>query len=270
MIQKIFSNLGLSAIRVVGLPIVIRMWWGFFLNLPSIIRKRNLFPIDQYMSTINELKINGQYGQFRVRPAAIDKMIVEESTTFSSIRELYIRNCYFKFHDFDPREIKTVLDLGANRGLASTMFTPFAEKIVSIEANPLFKEVIHFNVVETNGFKDHHIGCFFVDRHQSQDGLQPNTITIAEIISKYHLDQIDFLKIDIEGSEFAIFDMLPFNIIRYLSMEVHPQAGSVADLIDILKQNSFSFVMANSRLTVTNNLDDVDYIYARNDRLLKE
>lgn len=265
MLNKLISNLGFNAIKVLGLKTTMKMWKGLVLNLAQIGRERNLIPIDKYMSKERKMRIHHAYGSFFVNPSYVDQAIVEESYCFGSVRELYVNNCYFKYHNFDKKEIKTVVDFGANRGMFSTMCTPFAKKIVAIEAIPKYIEIIKYNVAELNGFNNIEIGNFFIsNQKEGVSEFGSPFITIDGMLTKYGLTEIDFLKIDIEGGEFEIFDKLPFDRIKYLSMEVHRDIGYPQNIIDTLKKNNFDLITTTSHFDITTDVDRIDYIYAKN------
>jgi len=70
---------------------------------------------------------------------------------------------------------------------------------------------------------------------------------MQDIFQKYNLDKIDFVKIDIEGSEFALFNNPSWlKNIKYLSMEVHPEYGDVGQIENTLTSFGFSYILADS------------------------
>lgn len=267
MYRKIVSNLGVRAIRTLGWKITARMWLGFLLYLPEIIRVRNLFPMDKFMSTLTSIKIKSKFGRFTINPSRIDNLIAEESSAFSSVRELYVKDCYLRYHQIDRNEIKTLVDLGANRGMVSAMFTPVAERIVAIEAQEKYNQVIQEIITVQNKFANVSIGNYFVG---SNEFILQNEhkVTFAFIQQHYGLTSIDFLKMDIEGSEFDIIHGLPFPIIKYISMEVHRDIGDPGTIAQVLSLNNFGYILADSSFVITQDYNKVDYIYAWNNSLV--
>jgi hypothetical protein len=267
MYHKLISNLGQRAIRTLGWSVTTRMWMAFVMRLPQIIRKRNLYPIDKAMSSLSEIPINGRFGVFTINPSAIDRMIVEGSSAFSAIRELYVKDCYLRYHQIDATQIKTMVDLGANRGMVSAMFTPIADKIVAIEAQDKYNPVINDVLAVQNKFTNFQIGNYFVGSHEFCLPSE-HKVSFAFIQEHYKLDTIDFLKMDIEGSEFDIIEELPFEIIKYISMEVHRDCGDPAVIGKTLSNHNFGYIMTDSTFRKTNAFGEVDYIYAWNKTLV--
>jgi hypothetical protein len=55
---------------------------------------------------------------------------------------------------------------------------------------------------------------------------------MEELLERHRVESVDFLKIDIEGSEFDLFRGAPawLHRVRRIAMEVHPEFGPVAEL----------------------------------------
>jgi FkbM family methyltransferase len=123
---------------------------------------------------------------------------------------------YYK--KFVNEEDKVILDLGANIGLVSIHLSPYADKIISVEPTPSrFNILKHF----TKGFKN--IECvqgaisykkeitqFYILEDTTENSLMSGkggieisvqAYTLKNIIDMFNLETIDFVKIDIEGSE---------------------------------------------------------------------
>jgi len=122
---------------------------------------------------------------------------------------------YKKFVNEDD---KVIVDLGANIGLVSMHLSSYADKIISVEPTPS-----HFNILKhfTKDFKNiecvqgaisdkNEITQFYILEDQTENslmsgkgGIEVNvqTYTLKDIINMFDLKVIDFVKIDIEGSE---------------------------------------------------------------------
>ncbi|MGI0080868.1 MAG: FkbM family methyltransferase, partial [Nitrososphaerales archaeon] len=73
------------------------------------------------------------------------------------------------------------------------------------------------------------------------------TETIETLISKYGIKRIDFLKLDVEGAEFLLFERTDWlSIVRRVVMEVHPTLGSLSRIISILKNRGFAIEITNA------------------------
>ena len=88
-------------------------------------------------------------------------------------------------------------------------------------------------------------------------------ITFPALLELTGISRIDFLKIDIEGSEFMILPDLPFEKIAYVSMEVHQGMGDVAALIQTFRNNGFDVITATSDLIITSDHTRTEYLYAK-------
>jgi hypothetical protein len=66
-------------------------------------------------------------------------------------------------------------------------------------------------------------------------------ITVEELMKTYGIQHVDFLKMDIEGAEFAIFrDSVQWlDEVDNLAMEVHNTVGDPAEIIQRLQQKGF-------------------------------
>ena len=251
MIKKLITTLASNRWKVIGRSAQLKYTLAFILNSFNILRNRNLYEVDAFMANGTVYTIRHQYGQFKINPKAIDEIVKEDSKCFSGMREMYLKDCYFKFHKLNPEEIQTVLDMGANRGLFSLMCTPFAKRIIAIEANEKYNEAIRYSIEKLNQFAHLEIGNFFIGEKDNHAGHFENRVTMEFMLRKYDIQSIDFLKMDIEGSEFEIWSTIPFASVRYLSMEVHPQFGSVEKLVTHLKSQGFKVMMATSEMKET-------------------
>jgi len=266
-LKKLWRNLGIKALPVLGGRVVCKMWIGAFLHLFSIIKERSLYPIDRFMADGTIYSIHNRFGIFKIDPLTIDQKIPEVSRCFSHIRELYIKNCYLKFHQIDEGQLDTVVDLGANRGMASVMFVPVAKRIIAIEALPQYVESIQYLVQQLNGYNNLQIGTYFVGKEDKllDDGQQ--IVRFSTMMKNFEIEQIDFLKIDIEGSEFEIVDDIPWSGVKYVSMEIHHEIGSAETIVQKLKDHQFDVIMATNDLVRTHDFRNADYLFARNTTL---
>ncbi len=80
-----------------------------------------------------------------------------------------------------------------------------------------------------------------------EDFLQVEALTLPEVINRYQVPRIDLLKMDVEGSEYNIFErsMPTFSSsVRRVIMEFHP-AGDTAkrnQLVGMLSQGGFELI----------------------------
>src|SRR5579875_3024493 len=127
LVRKLVANLGLRALLVLGPLAYLHYLLVFFQKLSAIRRAGDFKPLDQAMGARPlTVRVNGV--QFTVDCPHADQRITDGTFVFGIIRELYIRNCYLRFGVAKvARTARTVLDLGANRGVFSLMMAPRAE-----------------------------------------------------------------------------------------------------------------------------------------------
>lgn len=171
------------------------------------------------------------------------------STDVPTYEQVFIH----KEYNFDlKREPKVIIDAGANIGLASIYFAnkyPRA-KIISIEPEKTNFDLLKKNVApyknvtpvqaalwHENGeinLIDSGLGNWgFTTQANTSQGIVINhndpvahlvkALTIDKILDEYGLEQIDILKIDIEGSEKEVFDASSkwINRVDTLIVELH-------------------------------------------------
>ena len=173
--------------------------FSFIICIPQIISKKDLSPFDRTVGTIvKKLKINffGKKVNFPVNE------IENISYTYGLIREMVFRKCYFQFISKENlSSMKTVIDLGANRGAFSTLMTPFAERIIAVECNEKYQSSFKL-LMKENNFTNYTL----VNKFISGKDQGANYLSFDDLLQKNNIESVDFLKIDIEGSEFGLFD----------------------------------------------------------------
>jgi FkbM family methyltransferase len=163
-------------------------------------------------------------------------------TTDASIyREILLRGEYALDLPFTPA---TIVDAGANIGMASIYYAhryPEA-RIVAVEAEQSNFDVLRRNVApypnilpihaalwNRDGFvgvsePDPSTGGFgkwgFVTHEGS--GVQARAVTMRTLMTETNIQQIDLLKVDIEGSEKQVFESCDWmNNVRAMVIELH-------------------------------------------------
>lgn len=100
-----------------------------------------------------------------------------------------------------------------------------------------------------NDFRDKFSWSLRVE--ESFDG-KIQTITPTEAIQFFE-NQVDLLKIDIEGSEFEIFNeknsLAWLEEVRMIAVEVHEEFGSTRDIVSVLEKNGFE-TFCDGELTI--------------------
>lgn len=181
---------------------------------------------------------------------------------------------YLGDYDFTiPSEAPTIIDAGANVGLASIFFLSKYPKarILAFEPDPDLYRVCsqlhrnNHNVTVINSALDNQycfkqfsfpekdqLGGTLTDRksHETCILKKVRCETLSSYLEKFN--HVDFLKLDIEGSELAVLTESKklLKKVRYLFVEIHQGKGiprsSLEQIITILRDSGFSiFVLPN-------------------------
>jgi SAM-dependent methyltransferase len=269
MYSRVFKDIGWGAVKKLGIGQYFILLGNFFLSLPAIMRERSLNPLDKKMGRI--LKINYCGYKFGIDCGYADDTLDEKSYTFGAVRELYLRNCYLKHHDVELREINNVVDLGCNRGVFSLLAANFAEKVVSVDAQTQYADVYRHNMKLNNFSHCTLLNTFIGDGGAlAACGEWKEHKDLSQLMLEVGMDNIDFLKLDIEGSEYEFFRTINcLDKIRRLSMEVHLEFGDLKEIISCLENHDFSVILADRNLKITNDVNKSAFLYATNENNLK-
>ena len=174
-------------------------------------------------------------------------------------REIYLwddcsptKCCYEMFENIiKPGDV--VLDLGANIGLFSRKAAKIAGKVISVEASPEHFACLVENTSEFNNIE--YINALVVGNDNSGDTntvyshrSSKETITIEKIMKIYNLDKIDFIKVDIEGGEYALLSNTPIEVldkIDKISCETHDDIKNKDFYLPNKVRNSWTWFFNN-------------------------
>lgn len=212
--------------RVAGLGVALR-WLGCIVgNFGACRREGNLQPADRAMGP----------GPYTVRLRRAKARLFAEQV-IGGIREIWVRDVYL-FNDYvSINDGDTVLDLGANMGNFTMLALGHGPRVrvVGVEADPAHAAKWKKNIGQS-GWQDRAtlVQAFvggvtpYQERLASQertDGVP--TISQERLLTDNQIERIDFLKCDIEGSEFGLLtpDSPILRITRQLAIEVHKPAG---------------------------------------------
>ena len=187
--------------------------------------------------------------------------------------------------NFNSKLKKLIFDFGSNNGQNLSYFLEKAEIVVCVEANTILTEKIkkrfdrHINnnslfienvaLSEIDGVKDFYISkkndaLSTLIPPQNKENYQRITIpsmTPSNIIKKYRnkllLNEIEYIKIDVEGYDHIILDDLFKNNIypKYISAEVHD--SMVINLILKSPYKSFKFLEGNE---IGNSIKKIEFL----------
>ena len=87
---------------------------------------------------------------------------------------------------------------------------------------------------------------------------------IEELLDQHGLKTVDFVKMDIEGSEFSLFQAPNWlRRVKYLSMEVHPEFGRVQPLLEALDHHRFVWAICDNYFRQVDDPQNGNFVYAR-------
>jgi FkbM family methyltransferase len=223
-------------------------WYGAVLrHAPTILRERKFYSADREMQGhLNFFLFGGTC------PIDVDSINSTDNNGYCFLREFFVRQIYFRA--FKHLKFDTCLDLGCNTGIVTSILKQLAGpagRVVGIDALLYPANAYRAKINATPGITLHHgVICGESVRHDpaalhamcDKYGFDINlAISVSELMGLYGLHHIDFLKMDIEGAEFAIFrDSAPWlERVDNLAMEVHNKEGDPSAIIDRLRHAGF-------------------------------
>jgi FkbM family methyltransferase len=223
-------------------------WYGAVLrHAPTVVRERKFYSADREM--------RGKLTFFLFRgtfPIDVDSINSTDNNGYCFLREFFVRQIYFRA--FKHLQFDTCLDLGCNTGIVTSILKQLAGpagRVVGIDALVYPANAYRARINATPGITLHHgVICGESVRHDpaalhamcDKFGFDINlAISASELMGLYDLQHIDFLKMDIEGAEFAMFqDSAPWlERVDNLAMEVHNKQGDPSEIIDRLRHAGF-------------------------------
>ena len=194
------------------------------------------------------------------------------TTDTSTFRQVFKEDQY----RFDLENISTIIDAGANIGLASIVFgNKFPEaQISAIEPDKRNFELMQQNVTpygvktflagvwnKTSNLEVRDYGhgewAYRVEEVDQPSENSISAISIKDVMDQSGFDHIDLLKVDIEGSEREVFaegyeSWLPKT--RYIIIELHDRMreGASTSVFKAISHYNFSFQNRREILLFTN------------------
>lgn len=142
---------------------------------------------------------------------------------FSSTRCIYeMNNCIIDNNDI-------VVDLGSNVGFFTDYAAKKCKKVISVEGSAQIYSCLVKNTYQNGNIE--YINANIVDQNSSIHYTWSNNptklnLTIENLFDFCNLEKIDFLKIDIEGSEYEIFNNIDKSILKKINkiaIETHDE-----------------------------------------------
>lgn len=180
------------------------------------------------------------------------------------LKEIHVDKIYDPF--FIGKKDLVVVDCGANIGMTSLYFSQYASKVVSVEPTDAhfqcLSKMVEFNELKNvtpvklavgnrNGTQEFHHS-----KNSTMNSLSPlvndtgekeivETITLEDLFDQHGINQVDFLKIDVEGTEMDLICSESFarvaDRIKALSVEYHDWSGrNPGQLVQTLEKHGFT------------------------------
>lgn len=230
---------------VVGVPRATRWLAAILLRYPEVGRSRTLRPADAALEP----------GPIRVRHRSGAKAHLVGEGAASGAREIWARDVYLADGRLHIPPDATVVDLGANMGNFTilALATSPSTRAICVEADAATAAKLRRSLAQ-NGWEDRAMVIeAFVGGHLNLQHATPSevggeglesatpTISIDELLRRGDIDRIDFLKCDIEGSEFGLLDAPNALVDRAdrIAMEVHKTVGDSERLKRFLQECGF-------------------------------
>jgi FkbM family methyltransferase len=196
---------------------------------------------------------------------------------FGGAREMYCRRVYFQGRPMTLHPDDTVIDLGANMGLFTLLAATRCRRVVAVEAQAGFAREIESLLASKGLASKAHVENVLVggatglfSRREELEsashfgGVVAPSMKMSELLAKHHIDRVDFLKCDIEGSE---FDLIRggepwLDRVQRIAMEVHVGSGDPLRVAESLRQAGFTVELRDSDLRLQTGLTRDGYLYA--------
>jgi len=206
------------------------------------------------------------------------KKIVIDGKNFGLIREIFCSKCYFPPLDgFVLKRGDTVVDLGCNVGVFTLLAAKTANHVIAVDALSQFLPELENNLrfndcLDKVSIQLALVGSsrgVFAEKKQLQNSPYyseaPSRLSMNQICRIYRVERIDFLKVDIEGSEFDLFSVNNewLECVRTIAMEIHQHFGETDSIIKLLRRSGFQVWLRDKNgYFVDKLMDPIGYMYA--------
>jgi FkbM family methyltransferase len=241
MIAKLASDAaGLR--RACGFAVAARWVRNVAWHFPQCLRRRDLQAADVAMGR----------GPFLVRLGCAQALLAGESI-ITGVREVWVRDCYLAGGFLTIGGDDVVVDLGANIGTFTMLALGHSPgvRVVAVEPNRIAGESLTATA-QLNGWQERVQLChaYLGAKTATQEAMlrddkyQADFISQQQFIDRFNLSRIDFLKCDIEGSEFDLLkpDAPLLAMTRQLAVELHKAYGEADHVVSMLRQQGFEVV----------------------------
>jgi FkbM family methyltransferase len=235
--------------RICRPGLALRYYLAVLACAPQILRERKLYAADRRITGRIEYRLLGRW-------IPLDLSLVPGGYPFAFVREFAGRNAYFRSFVADRLTFDTCLDAGANNGLVAEALSRLGgdrNRVLAVEAlhtdtpywPPLLERRPNITLVGkalvgigSGDGGDTDTG--YLRLHG--DGAPLPTVNVPDLLAEHGIARIGFLKVDIEGGEFALLrgGEAWLDRVDNIAMEAHRHEGDVAALVETLRRAGFA------------------------------
>ena len=219
--------------------------------------------VESHNDSINfSYAINEQSFQFQLKRNSSDALVFQQIILYKEYK------CIVDFFMNNNISLNHIIDAGANIGMTSIYLKAFfpKAKIIALEPSDNTYHRLENNI-KKNNFSD--VTCLQKGLWSHKTFLSPDTsfrdkldwsfklvetkhnengaievLAVGDMMKDYQLDGIDFLKIDIEGGETAVFgetaDLSWLHKVKVIAIEIHDEFNCRPEIEGKLKHFGFS------------------------------
>jgi len=261
LLKKVINNFGGGAVRALGFSEYAQYVSTTLRNVGKVLASHDLRAVDATMRGIVQLyhPVTRQKVQVDLEIFRADD-IAEGSFAFGLLREIWFRNVYLREFPLADK-LQGVIDLGSNRGLFTLLAAAFSDRVVAVEVQSTYRRQMK-QLLTLNGLSNVSLINAFVGGPGVTARGNERAIEFKDVVAALDGSPVDFLKMDIEGSEFGI-DVDAFSEVRRMAIEVHRDWGDAAEFVSNIEQSGFDCrTFDDSLRSVTK--DKADFLFAIN------
>jgi FkbM family methyltransferase len=236
--------------------------------------QRDIDNIHNYHYTFKIRNKNGT-NNYLIEDDTLERLVVEEFAFVVSKYDTCVSDClrtgklFEQFllsfvKQFIPED-KNILDIGANIGVHSVIYSNYTKKTVyAFEPQPKVFDLLEKNIKGNNckNIVPHMFGAssqnttFFMNavydqkinqgafRIKEKDSPEEMGITIqCKVLDELNLQDIGYIKMDVEGHELEALEGLTNTINRYrpsLMIEIHDSSPTKSETLDFIKKHGYT------------------------------